>query len=57
MRDAIAGFSTWLDHVSSSTVLSAFSTVSDRLRHHMPWVYETLRSANGRRIEDAARMT
>jgi hypothetical protein len=36
MRDAIAGFSAWLDHVSSSTVLGAFSTVSDRLRNHMP---------------------
>ncbi|WJR78765.1 hypothetical protein [Bradyrhizobium sp. NP1] len=53
MRSSIAQFADWLDRISSSNVLQAFSTVSDRLRDHMPWVFETLQRANGARIEGA----
>jgi len=51
MRGAVTEFSGWLDRISSSNVLQAFSTVSGRLRNYMPWVFETLQSANGRQIE------
>jgi len=54
MRDAITQFSGWLDRISSSNALQAFSTVSDRLRNYMSWVFETLQSANGREIEGIA---
>jgi hypothetical protein len=54
MRGAIEQFSGWLDRISSSNVLQAFSTVRDRLRNYMPWVFETLQSANGGQIEGIA---
>lgn len=54
IRSAITQFSGWLDRLSSSNVLQGFSTVSDRLRSHMPWVFETVQSANGRAIEGVA---
>lgn len=54
IRGAITEFSAWLDRISSSDVLQAFSIVSDRLRIYMPWVFETLQSANGRQIEGVA---
>jgi hypothetical protein len=51
MREAVAQFSAWLDGISISSAFEAFSDISDRLEKHMPWVYQTLQSANGGRIE------
>lgn len=51
MREAMAQFSAWLDGIASSDTLEAFSRVSARIENHMPWVFETLKTANGREIE------
>jgi hypothetical protein len=51
IREAVMQFSAWLDGISSSSGFEGFATVSDRLEKHMPWVYQTLQSANGGRIE------
>jgi hypothetical protein len=51
IREAVTQFSVWLDRISSSSGFEAFSAISDRLEKHMPWVYQTLQSANGGRIE------
>jgi hypothetical protein len=54
IREAVTQFSTWLDGISSSSTFEAFSTISNRLEKHMPWVYRTLQSAHGGRIEGVA---
>jgi hypothetical protein len=51
IRDATVQFSAWLDKVASSNALEAFALVSKQLKSHMPWVFDTLRAANGREIE------
>ena len=52
LREAVALFSDWAAHVSSSNVIDAFQTVRSELKRRFPWVFEVLRSAAGRRIND-----